>query len=84
MASVCTAAHNEIGDVIGRGYFDSKASQVHEREQGSSQPFTTHAALVEVDTDTGNVTVLKYVCVHDVGFVVHPRAVEARSRAPRP
>lgn len=78
MASVCTAAHNEIGDVIGRGYFDSKASQAHEREQGSSQPFTTHAALVEVDTDTGNVTVLKYLCVHDVGFVVHPRAVEGQ------
>ena len=78
LASVATAAHNEIGDVIGRGYFDSKASQADERARGSSQPFTTHAALVEVDTDTGNVKVLKYVAVHDVGFVVHPKAVDGQ------
>ena len=78
LASVATAAHNEIGDVIGRGYFDSKASQADERARGSSQPFTTHAALVEVDTDTGNVKVLQYVAVHDVGFVVHPKAVDGQ------
>ena len=78
LASVATAAHNEIGDVIGRGYFDSKASQADERARGSSQPFTTHAAMVEVDTDTGNVKVLKYVAVHDVGFVVHPKAVDGQ------
>ena len=78
LASVATAAHNEIGDIIGRGYFDSKASQADERARGSSQPFTTHAALVEVDTDTGNVKVLKYVAVHDVGFVVHPKAVDGQ------
>ena len=78
LASVCNAGHNEIGDVIGRGYFDSKASQVDERERGSSQPFCTHAAMVEVDADTGNVKVLKYVAVHDVGFVVHPKAVDGQ------
>ena len=78
LASVCNAGHNEIGDVIGRGYFDSKASQVDERERGSSQPFCTHAAMVEVDTDTGNVKMLKYVAVHDVGFVVHPKAVDGQ------
>lgn len=78
LATVCMAAHNEIGDVIGRGYFDSKASQAEEKEKGSSQPFTTHAALVEVDADTGNIKVLKYVCVHDLGFIVHPKAVEGQ------
>jgi len=78
LAAICNGAHNEIGDVIGRGYFDSKASQAEEKERGSSQPSTTHAAMVEVDPDTGNVKVLKYVAVHDVGFIVHPKAVEGQ------
>lgn len=78
IASVATAAHNEIGEVIGRGFFDSKASTEEEKKRGYSQPFTTHAALVEVDPDTGNIKVLKYVAVHDVGFVVHPKAVEGQ------
>ena len=33
---------------------------------------------MEVDADTGNVKILKYVAVHDVGFVVHPKAVEGQ------
>ncbi len=78
LASVATAAHTEIGEVIGRGFFDSKAAMAQEKERGSSQPFTTHAALVEVDTDTGNIKVLRYVAVHDVGFVVHPKAVDGQ------
>jgi len=78
LASVATAAHNEIGEVIGRGFFDSKVSLAEAKEHGSSQPFTTHAALVEVDTDTGNIKVLRYVAVHDVGFVVHPKAVDGQ------
>jgi xanthine dehydrogenase molybdenum-binding subunit len=78
LAAVATAAHNEIGEVIGRGYFDSKAVEAEEKEKGSSPPFTSHAAIVEVDTDTGNVKILKYVAVHDVGFVIHPQAVEGQ------
>ena len=78
LASVASAAHTEIGEVIGRGYFDSKASAAEHKEHGSSQPFTTHAALVEVDPTTGKVNILKYVAVHDVGFVVHPKAVEGQ------
>jgi CO/xanthine dehydrogenase Mo-binding subunit len=78
LAAVCNAAHNEIGEVIGRGYFDSKAMMEEEKQHGSSQPFTAHACIVEVNPDTGNVKILKYVAVHDVGFVVHPKAVEGQ------
>ncbi len=78
LASVASAAHTEIGEVIGRVYFDSKASAAEHKEHGSSQPFTTHAALVEVDPSIGKVKILKYVAVHDVGFVVHPKAVEGQ------
>lgn len=78
LATVATAAHNVIGEVIGRGYCDNKALEAQEKAHGSSQPFTTHACIVEVDPDTGNVKILRYVAVHDIGFPIHPAAVEGQ------
>jgi CO/xanthine dehydrogenase Mo-binding subunit len=78
LATIATAAHNVIGEVIGRGYFDNLAMVAEEKARGSSQPFTAHACIVEVDTHTGNVKILKYVAVHDVGFPIHPAAVEGQ------
>jgi CO/xanthine dehydrogenase Mo-binding subunit len=52
--------------------------EADEKARGSSPPFTAHACVVEVDSDTGNVKILKYVAVHDVGFVIHPVAVEGQ------
>lgn len=43
-----------------------------------SYPHGTHLAAMEVDTETGQVTVLKYVCVDDVGVVVNPMLVEGQ------
>lgn len=40
--------------------------------------YGAHAALVEVDPETGKVKVLKYVAVHDVGFAINPMMVEAQ------
>jgi carbon-monoxide dehydrogenase large subunit len=37
-----------------------------------------HAALVEVDPDTGDVAVSKYVIVHDVGRPINPLLVEGQ------
>jgi xanthine dehydrogenase molybdenum-binding subunit len=42
--------------------------------------FGTHAAEVAVDEDTGEVTVLKYACCHDVGQALHPQRVEGQMR----
>lgn len=78
LATVATAAHNVIGEVVGHGYCDSKLMEAEEKAHGNSPPFTTHACIVEVDPDTGNVKILKYVAVHDVGFVIHPVAVEGQ------
>ena len=36
------------------------------------------AAIVEVDPDTGTVTIRKYVCVEDTGRVINPRIVEGQ------
>ena len=78
LATIATNAHNIIGEVIGRGYCDNVAMMAEEKARGSSQPFTAHACIVEVDTDTGNVKILKYVAVHDIGFPIHPVAVEGQ------
>ncbi|MHA7271387.1 xanthine dehydrogenase family protein molybdopterin-binding subunit [Arthrobacter sp. HLT1-20] len=43
-----------------------------------SFPHGTHLAAMEVDTETGQVTVRKYVCVDDIGVVVNPMIVEGQ------
>jgi CO/xanthine dehydrogenase Mo-binding subunit len=40
--------------------------------------FGSHLADVEVDLDTGQVTVLRYVACHDVGRAINPRSVEGQ------
>jgi carbon-monoxide dehydrogenase large subunit len=39
-------------------------------------PFGTHIAVVEVERETGHVTLLKYVAVDDVGNVINPMIVD--------
>ena len=49
--------------------------------QGDTFPdytYGTHATDVEVDTDTGEVKVLRYVAVHDVGRAINPMRVEGQ------
>jgi carbon-monoxide dehydrogenase large subunit len=41
-------------------------------------PFGTHVAMVEVDRETGQVKILKYVAVDDVGKVLNPLIVEGQ------
>jgi aerobic carbon-monoxide dehydrogenase large subunit len=41
-------------------------------------PFGTHICAVEVDTETGDVEVVRYVAVDDVGPIVNPQIVEGQ------
>ncbi|MGH3585183.1 MAG: xanthine dehydrogenase family protein molybdopterin-binding subunit, partial [Pseudonocardia sp.] len=43
-----------------------------------SFPHGTHLAAMEVDTETGRVTLRKYVCVDDVGTPVNPLIIEGQ------
>lgn len=46
--------------------------------QGAGPGFGTHICDVEVDPDTGRVTVLRYTAIQDVGKAVHPSYVEGQ------
>ncbi len=57
------------------GSFDPRTGQ------GGTFPdytYGTHAAEVEVDTETGQVTVLRYAACHDVGRAINPMRVEGQ------
>jgi carbon-monoxide dehydrogenase large subunit len=53
-----------------RGYFDPPEF---------NYPFGTHVAMVEVDEQTGEVDVVRYVAVNDFGTVVNPAVVDAQT-----
>lgn len=65
------AAQAEIDDAPLHGEFD------FEQENGTF-PFGTHIAVVEVDRDTGQVTMLRHVAVDDCGTVIAPLLVEGQ------
>lgn len=51
---------------------------VHYRPPGFTFASAAHAAVVEVDTDTGEVSIAKYVVVHDAGKIVNPVIAEGQ------
>lgn len=54
------------------------AAHVSINAQGAGPGFGTHICDVEVDPDTGRVTVLRYTAIQDVGKAVHPSYVEGQ------
>jgi CO/xanthine dehydrogenase Mo-binding subunit len=46
--------------------------------RGAGGAFATHIVDVEVDPDTGKVTILRYTAVQDVGTAIHPSYVEGQ------
>ncbi|MHC5080004.1 MAG: xanthine dehydrogenase family protein molybdopterin-binding subunit [Planctomycetota bacterium] len=45
----------------------------------SPPPFAAHFAEVEVDTETGRITVIDYVAAVDCGTAIHPRLAEGQT-----
>lgn len=45
-----------------------------------STPNATHAVVVEVDAETGEVKILRYLVVHDCGKIINPMIVEGQIR----
>ena len=67
------------GTLSWQGYFDPETVPM-DPDTGQGSPYATyayacHAALVEVDTFTGEVSVQKIIAAHDVGRAIHPENV---------
>ena len=54
------------------------SAEVSLNAQGAGPGFATHLCDVEVDPETGQVTVLRYTAVQDVGKAIHPSYVEGQ------
>jgi CO/xanthine dehydrogenase Mo-binding subunit len=61
--------HATGGTIVGRASVDPT---------GVGGGFATHIVDVEVDPETGKVTVLRYTAVQDVGQAIHPSYVEGQ------
>jgi 4-hydroxybenzoyl-CoA reductase alpha subunit len=70
------------GDVIlARGWYEPPTENQDKEYRGNlsaTYGFATQAVEVEVDTETGEVTVLKIAAAHDVGRAINPMAVEGQ------
>ena len=53
-------------------------SQVSLNAQGAGPGFGAHLCDVEVDPETGHVTILRYTAAQDVGKAIHPAYVEGQ------
>jgi CO/xanthine dehydrogenase Mo-binding subunit len=61
--------HSTGGTIVGRASVDPP---------GAGGAFATHLVDVEVDPETGKVTILRYTAVQDVGRAIHPSYVEGQ------
>jgi CO/xanthine dehydrogenase Mo-binding subunit len=57
---------------------DPVSASVSLRTGGAGPGFATHIVDVEVDVDTGKVTILRYTAIQDVGRAIHPSYVEGQ------
>ncbi|WP_338833223.1 Nicotinate dehydrogenase medium molybdopterin subunit [Moorella humiferrea] len=82
IAEVARYCRSKGKQFISLGWFDATTSGIDpDTSQGEAfygYTFATQAAEVEVDTDTGEVTVLRVVAAHDVGKAINPLAIEGQ------
>ncbi|MEM7128752.1 MAG: xanthine dehydrogenase family protein molybdopterin-binding subunit [Chloroflexota bacterium] len=63
-------------EISGTGASLSVSGSVHPQRFGPG--FATHVVDVEVDPDTGKVTILRYTAIQDVGKAIHPSYAEGQ------
>ena len=63
---------SEVATLQGEGELSAEASLMPGSKDFIVNSFGAHFAEVEVDTDTGNVRVLRYVAAHDSGRILNP------------
>jgi CO/xanthine dehydrogenase Mo-binding subunit len=79
VADVAARVHREGRTLRGEGLFDPETTKL-DPETGQGNPygtyaFASHLAEVEVDRETGEVTVRRVIAAHDVGKAINPMNV---------
>ncbi|MEE2981291.1 MAG: molybdopterin cofactor-binding domain-containing protein, partial [Pseudomonadota bacterium] len=69
LADIAATATKTGGPIAGHAEINAK---------GAAPGFGTHIADVEVDRETGRVTVLRYTVIQDAGKAIHPSYVEGQ------
>ncbi len=84
LAKVTRARHFRSGgqDILGKGWYDPPNQLVdkdtYKGNISATYGFGAQMAEVAVDTETGQVRVLRLVCANDVGRALNPMAVEGQ------
>ncbi len=68
----------EIAEKIPGAKLDPVVGRASVSPEGSTNGFGTHICDVEVDPETGKVTILRYTAIQDAGKAVHPSYVEGQ------
>jgi nicotinate dehydrogenase large molybdopterin subunit len=79
LAEIAHPVYREGRSLQGEGFYDTKTTFL-DPETGQGSPYATYAyasqlAEVEVDRETGEVTVTRIVAAHDVGKAINPSNV---------
>jgi CO/xanthine dehydrogenase Mo-binding subunit len=74
---------DEERPAVGTYVYHAPATSPYDEETGKSEPnfaygYVAESAVVEVDTETGQVQLLDVVCANDVGHAVNPQVVEGQ------
>ena len=77
-AALATAAATTDGVIDHADGTQGLAAQLDFQQGDPTFPFGAHIAVVEVDQDTGKVTLLRHIAVDDCGTVLNPLLVEGQ------
>jgi CO/xanthine dehydrogenase Mo-binding subunit len=85
LAAVATTALGTAGPIAGNGKhiaspipYDATCSVGSYFTTFTAATFHVHLAEVEVDPETGKITILRYVVAQDVGKAINPAAIEGQ------
>ena len=85
VAEVVRHAHTHEGrqTILAHGMFEAGKVRIGPQNDyygdiSAAYPFAVHFAEVEIDPETGEVTILRYVAAHDVGKAINPMTVEGQ------